>query len=376
MNFKAKVVRTVVTAGLTLAMTTGIAFASIGSATVTADSLRLRSAASTSSSTIAQAPKGTKVTVEESAGNGWYKVTYGGKTGYMSGDWLTVSITGGNNTGSIGSATVTADSLRLRSAANTSSSTIAQAPKGTKVTVEADAGGGWYKVTYGDKTGYMSSEWLTVTLNDGSVLPAARGVETTQTRGLITASVLNVRSGAGTAYDKVNSLRGGTVVDIVADLGNGWYQIESGYISADYVTLVDANYESSSALGASAAALAKQLVGCRYSYGAAGPNRFDCSGLVYYIYKQMGHTIARTSSNQYYNNGYFVSLSTIQPGDLIFFFDRNYDSSGGTLPTTHVGIYVGNGQFVHASTPSSGVRYDSIYSSYHGSHIVGVKRIG
>ena len=280
---------------------------------------------------------------------------------------------------SIGTATVTADSLRLRSGASTSSSTITQAPKGAQVTVEEDAGGGWYKVTYGDKAGYMSGEWLQVTLADGAVAlpdePAPRADAPEQKRGLITASVLNVRSGPGTTYDKVASLRGGTVVDIAADAGSGWYQISSGYISAEYVTLVDASYEGSSAVGASAAAMARQLVGCRYAYGAAGPSSFDCSGLMYYIYKQLGHPIARGSSGQYYNNGYFVSTSAMQPGDLIFFFDRRFDSSGGTLPTTHVGMYVGDGQFIHASTTTYRVQYDSIYG-YYAPYIVGAKRIG
>ena len=158
---------------------------------------------------------------------------------------------------SIGNATVTADSLRMRSDASTSSSTITQASKGAEVTVEEDAGNGWYKVTYGGKTGYMSGEWLTVSLSDGTVLPAAEGTEPEQKRGLITASVLNVRSGPATTYDKVASLKGGTVVDIISDPGNGWYQIESGYVSAEYITLVDANYEGSSSLGAAAAAMAK-----------------------------------------------------------------------------------------------------------------------
>ena len=309
MNFKAKVVRTVAAAGLTIAMTTGVAFASIGSATVTADSLRLRSEANTGSATLTQAPYGTKVTVEENAGNGWYKVTYGSKTGYMSG------------------------------------------------------------------------EYLNITLNDGTVIqdqaiPTAAAPQ--QLRGLVSTDVLNVRAGAGTSFDKVGSLRGGAVVDIVADAGNGWYQISSGYVSAQYITLVDANYQASAsnALGDSAAAMARQLVGSRYAYGGTGPYGFDCSGLIYYIYRQLGHPVARGASSQYYNSGYFVSVSAMQPGDLIFFFDRNYDSSGGTLPVTHVGIYVGNGQFVHASSPSSGVRYDSVYSGYHASHSVGAKRIG
>ena len=387
MNFKAKAVRTAVAAGLALVMTTGVAFASIGTATVTADSLRLRSEASTNSSTLAQAPKGSTVTVEEDAGNGWFMVTYGGRTGYMSGEWLTVTLAGVAaapavpvDTDSavpapIGTAVVTAGSLRLRSEAGTGSSTLAQAPKGATVTVEEDAGNGWYKVTYDGRTGYMSGEWLTITFDDGTVLPAAQGTEAEQTRGLITTGALNIRSGAGTDYDKVGTLRAGTVVDIEADLGNGWYQIASGYICADYVTLVGADYESSSALGSAAAAMAQSLLGCRYVSGGAGPNGFDCSGLMYYIYKQLGHTIARGSSSQYYNSGYFVPTSAMQPGDLIFFFDSRFDGSGGTLPTTHVGMYVGGGQFIHASTTSYRVQYDSIYG-YYAPYIVGAKRIG
>lgn len=277
---------------------------------------------------------------------------------------------------SIGTGTVTADALRLRSESNTSSATLTQARKGAQVTVEEDAGNGWYRVTYQGKEGYMSGDWLTVTLDGGEVIPAAEGTEPEQERGLVTASVLNVRSGPSTSYSKVGSLRGGAVVDIVADVGNGWYQINTGYVSADYVTLVGADYESSSAVGASAAALAKSLVGCRYVYGASGPSTFDCSGLMYYIYRQLGYTISRGSSGQYYNNGYFVSMDSMQPGDLIFIYDRRFDSSGGTLPTTHVGIYVGDGKFVNASSASGRVQYDNVYGSYYTPYIVGVKRIG
>ena len=95
-------------------------------------------------------------------------------------------------------------------------------------------------------------------------------------------------------------------------------------------------------------------------------------------HKQLGLSLSRTATSQYYNNGRFVSanLSTLQPGDLLFFFDRAYDSSGGTKPVTHVGIYIGNNQFVHASTPSSGVRLDTLFGGYHGQHLVGAKRLG
>ena len=279
---------------------------------------------------------------------------------------------------SIGSAAVTADSLRLRSEAGTDSETLDMAPKGAEVTVEEDVGDGWYKVTYGGKVGYMFGEWLRITLANGTVIeakPTPLAEEPEQQRGLVTADVLNIRGEAGTESEKVGTLKAGMVVDILSDLGNGWYQVDGGYVSAEYITLVGADFEGSSELGAAAAAMAKSLLGCRYVSGGRGPSSFDCSGLMYYIYKQLGHPIARGSSSQYYNSGYFVSTDAMQPGDLIFFFDRRFDSSGGTLPTTHVGMYVGNGQFIHASTTSYRVQYDSIYG-YYAPYIVGAKRIG
>ena len=306
MNFKVKLVRFLTAAGLALAMCTGVAFASIGSAAVTADSLRLRSEAGTDSETLDMAPKGAEVTVEEDVGDGWYKVTYGGKVGYMSG------------------------------------------------------------------------EWLRITLADGTVIeakPTPLAEEPEQQRGLVTADVLNIRGEASTESEKVGTLKAGMVVDILSDLGNGWYQVDGGYVSAEYITLVGADFEGSSELGAAAAAMAKSLLGCRYVSGGRGPSSFDCSGLMYYIYKQLGHPIARGSSSQYYNSGYFVSTDAMQPGDLIFFFDRRFDSSGGTLPTTHVVMYVGDGQFIHASSTSYRVQYDSIYG-YYAPYIVGAKRIG
>ena len=279
---------------------------------------------------------------------------------------------------SIGSAAVTADSLRLRSEAGTDSETLDMAPKGAEVTVEEDVGDGWYKVTYGGKVGYMFGEWLRITLANGTVIeakPTPLAEEPEQQRGLVTADVLNIRGEASTESEKVGTLKAGMVVDILSDLGNGWYQVDGGYVSAEYITLVGADFEGSSELGAAAAAMAKSLLGCRYVSGGRGPSSFDCSGLMYYIYKQLGHPIARGSSSQYYNSGYFVSTDAMQPGDLIFFFDRRFDSSGGTLPTTHVGMYVGDGQFIHTSTTSYRVQYDSIYG-YYAPYIVGAKRIG
>ena len=295
---------------------------------------------------------------------------------------LVLTLTTGMAYASIGTATVNCDALRLRSEASTASTILATAARGTEVTVLEDKVDGWYKVAYGEQEGYMSAEWLRVTLEDGTVVedenvPQSDAPEVQM--GIVIDGPLNVRAAAGTDQAKVGMLNTGASVNILDDNGAGWYQIStnslSGWVSADYVRLTDGTYSSDGTLGAAAAGLAAQYLGCRYSYGAAGPSAFDCSGFTYYIYKQLGQTIGRGASSQYYNSGWFVPVSEMQPGDLIFFFDRRFDSSGGTLPTTHVGMYVGNGQFIHASTTSYRVQYDSIYG-YYAPYIVAAKRIG
>ena len=114
MNFKAKAIRFTAAAGLALVMTLGGDIAGLDLVPAVAQirhdihhgarlegghllitSARAGAQANTNSSTVAQAPKGATVTVEEDAGNGWYKVTYGNKTGYMSGEWLTISLEDG-----------------------------------------------------------------------------------------------------------------------------------------------------------------------------------------------------------------------------------------------------------------------------------------
>ena len=86
-------------------------------------------------------------------------------------------------------------------------------------------------------------------------------------------------------------------------------------------------------------------VGSPYRYGAAGPNAFDCSGLVNWAYKGAGKSLPRSSS-AISRIGTPVSKSALQPGDLVFFYK----------PVSHVGIYIGNGKIVHASNRKSPVK--------------------
>ena len=112
--------------------------------------------------------------------------------------------------------------------------------------------------------------------------------------------------------------------------------------------------------------LAKSKIGCKYVWGATGPNTFDCSGLMLWAHKQMGITIPRTSLAQS-KSGKAVSKSDLQVGDLVFFKTTS-------APVGHVGMYIGNGQFIHAPNKSKPVKIDSLSSSYYSSRYVNARR--
>ena len=110
------------------------------------------------------------------------------------------------------------------------------------------------------------------------------------------------------------------------------------------------------------------FVGYSYVYGGASPSSgFDCSGLVYYCYGQYGYSLNRVADDQMAFDGVAVSYANLQVGDLVFFGSGTY--------ANHVGIYIGNGNFVHAATPSSGVRVNSLNETYYANRYLGARRI-
>ena len=423
MHEKRQLVKVAAITGLALVMTTGIALASIGKGTVTADALRLRSQANTNSevgymsadwldvtqsgseAVVGQGTvtadalnvrsgagtmynrlgllyKGTSVMIREDCGNGWYKISGGGYTGYVSGEWVKVSGNSSSDSSDaqpIGTGTVNTACLNVRSGAGTGYSRVGYLYSGNSVSILKDCGNGWYQISYGSGSAYVCAEYISTGSDSGD------GDGGEQTTGIVTADALNVRSGAGTGYSRLGLLYSGNSVTILGS-SNGWYKISYrngvGYVSAEYVSTKgndnnsDSGSSSTSSIGKQAVALAKQQLGKPYVYGAAGPNRFDCSGLFYYIFNRLGVNIARTSSSQYYNSGTFVSVDEMQPGDLVYLFDPKYDYSGGSLPTTHVLMYIGNNTVLHASTTSNTVRTDTLFGGYYGNYVVAVKRMG
>ena len=109
-------------------------------------------------------------------------------------------------------------------------------------------------------------------------------------------------------------------------------------------------------------------VGARYVWGASRPGAFDCSGFTMFVMRQFGVSLPHSSGAQF-RMGRSVSRSNLQAGDLVFF------SSGTRGVIGHVGLYIGNGRMIHASTPSTGVIVSSINERYFAARYLGARRV-
>jgi cell wall-associated NlpC family hydrolase len=115
-----------------------------------------------------------------------------------------------------------------------------------------------------------------------------------------------------------------------------------------------------------AVAIAEQMIGAPYRYGGNTPKGFDCSGLVYYSYSKAGYSIGRDSRSQI-AQAIHIDPRDLRPGDLVFF-----NIGGGT---THIGIYTGDGQFIHAPSSGKHVSHASMNDKYWREHFVRAGRL-
>ena len=346
----------------------------LGTGTVKcSSSVNFRSAPNTSSTSYGELKNGTKVNVV-GVSSGWYKVTYNGKTGYIHPDYITLasssagtaiapSNTVTSTTGTAGTVKCSS-SVNLRSEANTSSSILAELKNGTAVTVVSTANG-WCKVTCSSKTGYIKQDYVSTTGSASNNTSASTGTAAV----VKCSSTVNFRSAASTSSTILGELKNGTAITVLST-SNGWSKVsyagKTGYISADYlVTASSGTAISPSNTAASVSISAKrqsvlnyaaQFLGVPYVYGGSTPSGFDCSGFTSYVFKNTVGSIPRVAQAQY-DATTRVSRDDLLPGDLVFF-------GSSTSSISHVGIYVGSNQFIHAPSTGDVVKYSSLTGSY------------
>ncbi len=295
-----------------------------------------------------------------------------------------------NGSRKTGVAYVNTASLRLRASASTSSKTLAYASRNEVVVVLAKTGS-WYKVLYNLQEGYMHASYLKFS--------TVKNVELGY--GKVNGTKVNMRTGPGTGYKSVGKGLNGDLAYVIG-INKQWYKViwndKICYIRSDYLDLVQVPYENKAnpqspiffrggkstgtavsvaafkrsdnyigKPGASIVDTAKQYLGVPYVWAGESPDGFDCSGFTQYVFKQHGISLKRTVSTQY-RQGVSVKKSELQPGDLVFF--KNTYKEG----LSHVGIYVGDGNFIHTSS-SKGVTITPLNNPYWVGRYYGARRI-
>lgn len=327
---------------LMFCLSISIAYAdSVKTGTVTATTLNLRSGANADSALIVTLSQGASLTILKAEGN-WYQVkTAAGTTGWVSAEYVSTTTTG----------TVTASTLNLRSGASTDSELIVTLSQGASLTV-LKAEGTWYQVkTAAGTTGWVSAEFVSTT----TAAPAAAKTAT----GTITATTLNLRDSASTDGGVIVTLNQGAALTILKAEGN-WYQVKTsagttGWVSSNYVATSgsaaisrgNVDRTQGSGLASEIVSYAKKFLGVKYVWGGSSPSGFDCSGFVYYVFGHFNIDLDRSSASMA-SNGTAVSRADLQPGDLVFF-----DTNGGLNQINHVGIYIGDGEFIQSSSSNS-----------------------
>ncbi len=248
---------------------------------------------------------------------------------------------------------VNGDGLNVRKSPNTSSQIIDQLSKGTQVSILSSSDG-WYKIAYGKLSGWVSNDYLTVK-------------QTASKSGTILADDVNLRSSPSTDAEVLTKLDKGAKVSVSSSSGD-WYKISTssgkvGWIFRDFIsvsgsvsrgsgevatrTTKTASVKNTGTTGQKIVAYAKEFLGVKYVYGGSSPKGFDCSGFSKYVYSGFGVSLERVAADQA-THGTKVSKANLKSGDLVFF-----DTNGGHNYVNHVGIYVGDGKFIHASSGQS-----------------------
>lgn len=353
-------------------------------------SLRVRSGAGTNHSVVGYLSNGDKFKILEKSGS-WYKINGNGTIGYVHSDYVAIVGESSNNNNSnssnnnhetseksIGKVINISSNLRIRNAPSTNSSVVGYLLNGQTFNITGKSGS-FYKINHNGTTGYVHQDYVQIvgsgnSSNNGNSNSGSESAVNQYGKLVNVSTSLRLRKEPNTSSSVIGYLVPGEVFKIESKHGD-WYKVNSngktGYASADYIRIVDKNSETStSATTENLINILKAQIGSPYMWGGKGefittdsirmfkntfPNEaaqgkydipskyinsgyraFDCSGLFYWGFKQIGINIGGSTYSQI-NNGREVSVNDARPGDLLFY---------GNLQ--HVGMYLGDGKWIEA----------------------------
>ena len=280
---------------------------------------------------------------------------------------------------------VSGTDVRVRSGAGTGYDILKTLDTGTLVELTVQEGD-WYRISYDGARGYIASQYVT-RYDSATGLSGA---------GKVTADVLNIRSAPKSGSTSLGTVSHGAVLTVTGIEGS-WFAVSyngvSGYVASQYVLICSPSTADTSApetpeetpaetpdetpadnpaatvSGSEIVSLAQQYLGVPYVYGGSSSSGFDCSGFTMYVFSQLGIKLPHGATSQL-SYGASVSRSELQPGDLVFFQDYGAVAS-------HVGIYIGGDQFIHASSSYYNghcVVISSLTETYYNSHYYTARR--
>ena len=250
--------------------------------------------------------------------------------------------------------------LNIRKSPGEDQKIIGKLPKNAGCTIIEVDENGWAKIKSGKVTGYVMSSYL---------ITGEKAVKLAKKVGSLTATVntqtLNVRSDESLLSSVVTSVPIDEEME-VEEVSADWIKIkiddDEGFVARQYVDLsyqlqkavtVEELTAGVSGVRAQMVAYAKQFLGNPYVWGGTSlTNGTDCSGFTLSIYAKFGYYLPRVSRSQA-SAGTSISASNIKPGDLVFYGSGSYIS--------HVAMYIGNGQVIHASNPRTGIKISNMY---------------
>ena len=337
---KRKIITAVLAIAILAALAVGASAASVGTGVVTASWINFREGPSLGATVIDVYKRGTKVEVLSEQPGGWYEVKYGDKVGYMYAKYVDLPA---ELNFKPGKAAITGDGVRLRTGPSLTSGVITYLYR-TEYVQALALEGEWYKVDYNGKVGYVFGKYVKLLPQEAQPEPTTEPEPTTPPEPTTSPEPT-------TPPEPTTSPEPTTPPEPTTEPGT--------------------TTETGMTVGEKIVEEALKYLGYPYVYGGSSETGYDCSGFTYFMfYKQFGFEgFNRTASSQWHNGVQVTNKSDLKLGDLVF-FSSNYSSS-----IEHVGIYVGNDQFIHSSSSKGSVILSNMTDWYYTTYYYGAIRV-